>query len=299
MVWKHPNLRVAYVAQHAFHHIENHLDMTPNQYIQWRYATGEDRESLDKVSRKVSSGMGRSRRSGGRRGLPLPRGAPPSWMPCPPSLPFRPFPCSSPLSPSPLCTPQLKEEEEKKMKEVKVVDGVKRVVEKLLGRRKLKRGYEYEVQWKGEMETSWLTRDRLEEMGFSKMLTDIDMKEAAAAGLLGKPLTAKNVEELLANLGLPAEFATHSQVRSGWRRRCATKRRLARPMRLLACFCCCPGCSLLTRVFDVQAWLQLWCLPHPTPLPLVHADPRPVWRPEGEAGAGCRHVAAAPHPGAG
>lgn len=54
LVWKHPNLRVAYVAQHAFHHIENHLDMTPNQYIQWRYATGEDRESLDKVSRKVS-----------------------------------------------------------------------------------------------------------------------------------------------------------------------------------------------------------------------------------------------------
>ena len=52
-MWKHPNLRVAYVAQHAFHHIENHLDMTPNQYIQWRYATGEDRESLDKVSRKV------------------------------------------------------------------------------------------------------------------------------------------------------------------------------------------------------------------------------------------------------
>lgn len=53
LVWKHPNLRVAYVAQHAFHHIESHLDMTPNQYIQWRYATGEDRESLDKVSRKV------------------------------------------------------------------------------------------------------------------------------------------------------------------------------------------------------------------------------------------------------
>lgn len=70
----------------------------------------------------------------------------------------------------------MKEEEEKKMKEVKVVDGVKRVVEKLLARRKLKRGYEYEVQWKGEAETSWLTRDRLEEMGFQKMLTDIDMK---------------------------------------------------------------------------------------------------------------------------
>ena len=30
-MWRHPNLRVAYVAQHAFHHIEQHLDKTPNQ----------------------------------------------------------------------------------------------------------------------------------------------------------------------------------------------------------------------------------------------------------------------------
>jgi hypothetical protein len=76
----------------------------------------------------------------------------------------------------PIACLQMKEEEEKKLGEVKVVDGVKRVVDKLLARRKLKRGYEYEVQWKGEAETSWLTRDRLEEMGFQKLLTDIDMK---------------------------------------------------------------------------------------------------------------------------
>jgi len=48
--WKHPNARVAYVAQHAFHHIEAHLDKTPNEYIRWRYANGEDKESLVKVS---------------------------------------------------------------------------------------------------------------------------------------------------------------------------------------------------------------------------------------------------------
>lgn len=47
-VWKHPNLRIAYVAQHAFHHLEKHLDKTPNQYIQWRYAPGEDREAAEK-----------------------------------------------------------------------------------------------------------------------------------------------------------------------------------------------------------------------------------------------------------
>jgi len=41
---------VAYVAQHAFHHIEQHLDKSPNEYIRWRYETGEDKESLVKVS---------------------------------------------------------------------------------------------------------------------------------------------------------------------------------------------------------------------------------------------------------
>merc|ERR1711943_120884 len=50
-VWKHPNARIAYVAQHAFHHIEKHLDKTPNEYIRWRYANqGEDKESLVKVT---------------------------------------------------------------------------------------------------------------------------------------------------------------------------------------------------------------------------------------------------------
>jgi elongation factor 3 len=29
--WKHPNCRVAYVAQHAFKHIESHLDISANE----------------------------------------------------------------------------------------------------------------------------------------------------------------------------------------------------------------------------------------------------------------------------
>ena len=55
-VWKHPNLRLAYVAQHAFHHVEQHLDSTPLQYLQWRYGTGEDREAVAKVTRQVGRG---------------------------------------------------------------------------------------------------------------------------------------------------------------------------------------------------------------------------------------------------
>jgi elongation factor 3 len=53
-VWKHPNLRVGYVAQHAFHHLEQHLDLTPNQYIQWRYANGDDREVHEKATRQIT-----------------------------------------------------------------------------------------------------------------------------------------------------------------------------------------------------------------------------------------------------
>ncbi|ORY75334.1 P-loop containing nucleoside triphosphate hydrolase protein [Leucosporidium creatinivorum] len=53
-VWKHPNLVIGYVAQHAFHHIDNHLDLTPLQYMLQRYQTGEDIEELSKGNRKLS-----------------------------------------------------------------------------------------------------------------------------------------------------------------------------------------------------------------------------------------------------
>lgn len=45
---------IGYVAQHAFHHIDNHLDMTALEYMLWRYQTGEDLEVLDKASRVIS-----------------------------------------------------------------------------------------------------------------------------------------------------------------------------------------------------------------------------------------------------
>lgn len=53
-VWKHPNLVVGYVAQHAFHHIDHHLDKTPLEYLLWRYQTGEDIEELGKATRQIS-----------------------------------------------------------------------------------------------------------------------------------------------------------------------------------------------------------------------------------------------------
>ena len=46
--WKHPGRRFAYVAQHAFAHIEDHLDKTPNEYVRWRYQSGKDKETTKK-----------------------------------------------------------------------------------------------------------------------------------------------------------------------------------------------------------------------------------------------------------
>lgn len=53
-VWKHMNLRVAYVAQHSFHHIEQHLDMSPVDYIKWRFHGGVDKEELTKPTKKLT-----------------------------------------------------------------------------------------------------------------------------------------------------------------------------------------------------------------------------------------------------
>ncbi|KAI8819303.1 P-loop containing nucleoside triphosphate hydrolase protein [Fimicolochytrium jonesii] len=160
-VWKHPNLRVAYVAQHAFHHVEQHMDKTPNEYIRWRYQYGEDRESLVKAAR------------------------------------------------------QLTPEEEAAIKKPIVIEAEKRLFEDIVGRRKAKRSYEYEIKWlnRPHDDNTWHSRDRLEDWGFEKLVNWFDEREAAKEGMYARPLTQKGVEKHLEDVGLPAEFATHSRIR--------------------------------------------------------------------------------------
>ena len=160
-VWKHPNLRIAYVAQHAFHHIEKHLDKTPNQYIQWRYQYGEDKEMLTKEANQIT------------------------------------------------------EEEQAQMEKKIAIDGDKRQFEKIMGRRKLKRDYEYEIKWIGlpYESNTWHPRDELVQWGFEKIIKRYDDREAALAGMYKRPLTAMEIEKHLKDLGLDPEFATHSRMR--------------------------------------------------------------------------------------
>jgi elongation factor 3 len=54
-VYQHENIRIAYVKQHAFAHIDHHLDKTPSEYIQWRFASGEDRETMDRANKIVTN----------------------------------------------------------------------------------------------------------------------------------------------------------------------------------------------------------------------------------------------------
>lgn len=53
-IYTHENCRIAYIKQHAFAHIDNHLEKTPSEYIQWRFQTGEDRETMDRANRQVT-----------------------------------------------------------------------------------------------------------------------------------------------------------------------------------------------------------------------------------------------------
>merc|ERR1712167_396488 len=53
-IWKAAGLRMGYVAQHAFHHLEKHMDKTPAQYIMWRFAGNDDKESLEFKSTELS-----------------------------------------------------------------------------------------------------------------------------------------------------------------------------------------------------------------------------------------------------
>lgn len=53
-IWNFPGVKIGYIAQHAFFHIEQHLNKTPNEYIRWRYEGGEDKEDLIKVSKTMT-----------------------------------------------------------------------------------------------------------------------------------------------------------------------------------------------------------------------------------------------------
>merc|ERR1712070_367614 len=76
--------------------------------------------------------------------------------------------------------------------------------------------YIYEVKWmhKSMESNTWVEREVLLAMGYSKIVAKKDEQEDAAAGLLSKPLTQPGVEKALKDFGLDAEAASHSPLAS-------------------------------------------------------------------------------------
>merc|ERR1719155_23135 len=173
---KHPNMRLAYVAQHAFHHIENHLELTPTQYIEWRFQGGMDRE-----------------------------GAAKNYL-------------------------ELTEDEQK------LIDQKTGQIQCLRGRRKGKKGNEYEVVYFGQdasdalTETTRMSKDALMKMTWTdqadkkkteyplgpaveKLMMQVDERIAfEQSGIATKKLSTLNVQKHLDSFNLESQFGTYSKI---------------------------------------------------------------------------------------
>jgi len=184
-IWRHANMRLAYVAQHAFHHLEKHLDKTAVQYILWRFAGADDRESLENQSKEINVDEEELRKT--------------PW--CIDSKSGDVRKCD--LTDS---------------KEGKADRANKVTPEAILNRQKntKTKKYIYEVKWmhKSLENNTWVERETLLKMGYEKMVCKKDEQEAAAAGLLSKPLTQPGVEKALKDFGLDSESASHSPLGS-------------------------------------------------------------------------------------
>merc|ERR1719482_2289448 len=135
-VYKHPNMRLAYVAQHAFHHIENHLEKTPVNYLEWRFSGGMDREGQAK-----------------------------NFL-------------------------ELTEEEEM------LIGQKPGQIEKLVSRRKGKKGFEHEVG-----------------PALTKLMMQVDERIAfEASGIATKKLTQLNIQKHLDCFNLETQFGTYSKI---------------------------------------------------------------------------------------
>lgn len=160
-VEKHPNLRVAMMAQHAFHHLEQHLEKTACQYIRWRYQDGHDREITEKATRKLSA-----------------------------------------------------EEAEQMKVPIVAQTGEKRTIEFIVGRSKLKKSYQYEIKWVGleHKYNTWIPRERLLELGFSKLVQKFDDFDASREGAGSRDLSQKAIRSELEAVGLNGEIAENNAM---------------------------------------------------------------------------------------
>jgi len=180
-IFRHAGMRLAYVAQHSLKHLKAHLNKTPVNYILWRFQGNDDRESLENKSKELNVDEETLRAV--------------EW-------------CIDPKSGS-VRKVDIGEGASGKVKTIKP--------ECVLGRRKNRqKKYEYDTKWQYQpVESSvWVERDTLVAMGYEKLASAEDEKQAAAAGLLQRPLVASEVQKALRDFGIDSESASHNPIHS-------------------------------------------------------------------------------------
>jgi elongation factor 3 len=184
-IWKAAGLRLAYVAQHAFHHLEKHMQETPTQYIMWRFAGNDDKESIEFKSDELSVDEESARSV--------------KW-------------CIDGVTGSVRrCTDPKEDAKKAKADEAGAV-----VPEATVNRRQKKKEktFEYEVKWQFKpIEANvWVEKEILIKMGYKKLVEREDERQAAMAGLQTKLLTQPGVEKHLGDFGVDPESASHTQI---------------------------------------------------------------------------------------
>lgn len=176
-VWKFPNSRIGYIAQHAFHHIENHLDKTPNEYIRWRYQNGDDREGLDNANMKLSEKEEQE--------------------------------LAKPIEIS------IKDEKgniKKHKRTISRMSGQRRADPN----KKKVLQYEVVWKDMSQDSNSWYTAEDMIKFNkiYEKVIRLIDAKCAAREAMYSRPLTQENIEKHINDCGLEPEYGTHYRMNS-------------------------------------------------------------------------------------
>jgi len=184
-IWKAAGLRMAYVAQHAFHHLEKHMNKTPTEYIMWRFAGNDDKESIEFKTQELSVDEEKARAE--------------KWC------------VDGTTGAVRRCTDPKEDAKKAKQDEANAV-----VPDAVINRRQKKKEktYEYEVKWQMQsIENScWVEKEILVKMGYLKMVQREDERQAAMAGLMTKQLTQPCIEKHLKDFGVDAEYASHTQI---------------------------------------------------------------------------------------
>jgi elongation factor 3 len=175
-VYKHPGVRLGYLAQHSFDTIDQHPNKTANEYIRWRFEIpGEDREAIKKKTTTLSEEEETQMRQT-------------------------------------TYTFTIKDEQDTPIKVSGVVDSLTGLRKK---EKDGSFSYQIKFAFKSEDANIYLPLKDLEkanEKCFGKLVKAVDEKIAALVGLYIKPLTQKNVQEHLALIGLEPEQASHTKL---------------------------------------------------------------------------------------